>query len=178
MRLHAGQFNCQRARRELLIDRVRSEFEHRSNGEHNRNQRDKAQHAQAEPTGQRQRDGGTEHECHCQGDEHWTPAGHSVLRHQISNQHRGHNGSGRNQRVQDSHPLRSGSLLLETASQVIGQQNGACGNRGKNVARKLRLREGKEHNGNDQPAAGKHAELQFQIRLVGDCLALGPPGAG
>src|SRR5581483_5950580 len=61
--------------------------------------------------------------------------------------------------------------------QVFPEKYRAGGDGGKNVAGQLRLRKGKEHDRDKQPAAEEHAKLQFEVGLASTRGSFTPPGS-
>ena len=55
--------------------------------------------------------------------------------------------------------------MFKMLQQIIRKQHRTRRDRGKNIARKFRLRDGEENDWHDEPAASKQAELKFKIRL-------------
>ena len=167
MRLDAGNLDRQRTRRKLLINRDRPQFQHRRHRQHNRNERDKPQHAQpqpAEPASQRSLRQSTN--AIVSATNSGRPAGSRCCGYEISDQQLREQSARRPpERAASPVPSRLSLRCFEVPPQIICQQHGSCRDSRKNVSGKLRLRNRKEHDRHDQPAAGKQAELQFEIRV-------------
>src|ERR1700736_1097621 len=149
--LQMANLTCQWTNRKHAIKRRSSQAQYRSNCQHDWNQGDKTQSSKAELGAQG--DGNADREYRgkrkrdCGG---FAPA-ETVLQNEVLDHHRRNNGGSGYYRVQDNQNDTRTLAVGYTTPHVLRQQEGACRQRRYNITWKLRFREGKEHDGDDQP---------------------------